>query len=383
MGRLQLCIGDNSTRDLITPDDYRFPGMAYPLDEGPGDGTMKDGAQTPTAPVVCMAPFIPLEFRCHSKRAAVRAGRSVTLASSREVPGRPPLPGLVPMGENESAKAAPNPPPAGEPAQPAKRPVRTANASKGMTRMVAVAVTAVLGAGLGIWLATSKPETKPPADDARQVGPAHGVSPSKAGPSGRVQFIAERAAGVLNESFQDGMAAWSVPAKASAGGWSKRRGSMATGELALFQPSLHDSDYRLEFLAQIERKSLGWVVRAKDRSNYYATKLAVVEARPRPYYTVEHYAVIDGKKIAGVVSPLTVSPDQRRPYQVAVEVRGDRIDTWIEGEKVDSWTDTRLRSGGIGFFSDAGERGLLYWVTISKNQDFLGKVCAMLVPFVQ
>ena len=35
------------------------------------------------------------------------------------------------------------------------------------------------------------------------------------------------------------------------------------------------TDYKMEFLTQIERKSVGWVFRAADDQNYYATKLVV------------------------------------------------------------------------------------------------------------
>jgi hypothetical protein len=45
---------------------------------------------------------------------------------------------------------------------------------------------------------------------------------------------------------------------------------------------------------------------------------------------------------------------------------------------VDSWTDDSLRVGGVGFFSDAGESAHLYWMKITKNQDWLGRVCAYL-----
>jgi hypothetical protein len=33
-------------------------------------------------------------------------------------------------------------------------------------------------------------------------------------------------------------------------------------------------------------------------------------------------------------------------------------------------------AGGVGFFSDAGERARLYWMKISKNEDFMGRICA-------
>jgi hypothetical protein len=65
-----------------------------------------------------------------------------------------------------------------------------------------------------------------------------------------------------------------------------------------------------------------------------------------------------------------------RPMQVDVDVQGNKLVTSIDGQLVDTWIDDTLAAGGIGFFSEAGERARLYWMTISKNEDFLGRICA-------
>ena len=64
--------------------------------------------------------------------------------------------------------------------------------------------------------------------------------------------------------------------------------------------------------------------------------------------------------------------------QFAVDVRGNRFVTSINGEEVDSFIDSTRIAGGVGFFSDAGERARLYWMKVSRNDDWLGHVCAML-----
>jgi hypothetical protein len=66
------------------------------------------------------------------------------------------------------------------------------------------------------------------------------------------------------------------------------------------------------------------------------------------------------------------------PYRVAVEVRGNRVITSIEGQEVDRWVDDTLQSGGVGFFSEPGERARLYWMKLAANDDVLGKICAYL-----
>jgi hypothetical protein len=30
----------------------------------------------------------------------------------------------------------------------------------------------------------------------------------------------------------------------------------------------------------------------------------------------------------------------------------------------------------VGFFADAGEKARLYWMRVSKNEDFIGRICA-------
>jgi hypothetical protein len=66
------------------------------------------------------------------------------------------------------------------------------------------------------------------------------------------------------------------------------------------------------------------------------------------------------------------------PYHIAVDVNGNKVVTSVEGQEVDSWTADAIKVGGIGFFSEMGESAKLYWLRLSKNQDWLGRVCAYL-----
>ena len=150
------------------------------------------------------------------------------------------------------------------------------------------------------------------------------------------------------------------------------------GALAFFRPSLNFKDYRLEFFGQIENKGMSWSVRSKDPNNYHAMKVAVVEAGLRPFVALLHWDVIDGKAGRQSRTPLNIMVHNNRPMQVAVNVEGDRLVTSIDGEEVDTFTNETLRAGGVGFFAEASERARLYWVRVSRNDDFLGHVCAFL-----
>jgi hypothetical protein len=192
--------------------------------------------------------------------------------------------------------------------------------------------------------------------------------------------IAKRAAVQVSDNLREGMEAWGAAAKSYPSGWSRsREGYVNTGALALFSPTRNFTDYRLEFFGQIENKSMGWTVRAKDERNYHAMKFTMLESGLRPVIEMVHYNVIDGKPGHKTQTPLNVMMHARKAIQVAVNVKGNRYVTSIDGEEVDSFSDdSLLASGGVGFFSDAGEKARLYWVKVSKNDDWLGHICAFL-----
>jgi hypothetical protein len=191
--------------------------------------------------------------------------------------------------------------------------------------------------------------------------------------------IASRATVELGDNFRSGLGLWDGT-KDWAKSWSYDRsgGFIRTGQLAFYRPSNAMKDYRMEFFAQIEKKSVAWAFRARDPQNYYAMKFTVTQPGPRPLLSVQHYPVLNGLKGKKVQVPVTVMVHNNMPYRVAVDVRGSRFTAYIEDQEVDSWSDDRLRSGGVGFFSDVGEQARLYWVKVSNNTDWLGRVCGML-----
>jgi hypothetical protein len=107
-------------------------------------------------------------------------------------------------------------------------------------------------------------------------------------------------------------------------------------------------------------------------------EFTVVQPGLRPIIAIEHYPVVDGKRGKATPIPLNVMVHNNTPLQVAVEVRGNKLVTSVDGQEVDTWIDDTLASGGVGFFSETGARARLYWMKISKNEDFLGRVCAYL-----
>jgi hypothetical protein len=254
-------------------------------------------------------------------------------------------------------------------------------------------IAAMLVMGISLWFATasflgerrlarevSSGAALSAAANTGSAG-ANGAAAQRAstGPVARVkQAIADRAALRIAENFRD-MDSWDAAEKARPAGWNRHQdGYMNTGSLALFRPTLKFTDYRMEFFGQIESKSIGWTVHSTDTRNYHAMKLTVVEAGIRPFVALVQYNVVDGKSKHRTQTPLNVMVHNNRPLQFAVDVHGSRIVTSINGEEVDSFIDGTLVAGGVGFFSDAGERARLYWMKVSRNDDWLGHVCAML-----
>ena len=72
------------------------------------------------------------------------------------------------------------------------------------------------------------------------------------------QAIASRAATEITDTFKSGMVAWGAQTQAWAPGWKRHpQGYVSVGEMALFQPSLKYTDYRMEFYGADRRQEHG------------------------------------------------------------------------------------------------------------------------------
>jgi len=323
------------------------------------------------------AGFISLDYHC----AAAISGPSVTL----EWKWRSPVCALLPFGLQIAAEKLETPAavnvkkPVAPFLVPAAAVAKKAKWQGRAMQMAAAAVLLVVLTGFGVrfaaGIATETPDVKSDA-----VASSSEPSVKSGGAIENIRrVIDDRAKVELNDTFEKGMEAWGHTAS-WAPGWSHHsEGYVQTGQMAFYQPSMKFTDYRMEFFGQIESKSIGWVVRAHDPKNYYAMKFTVIQSGLRPIIAMVHYPVTDGHPGKPVETPLMdVMVHNNTPYHVAVTVAGNRIITSIEGQEVDRWIEDQIPSGGVGFYSDAGERARLYWMKVSKNEDFLGKVCAYL-----
>jgi hypothetical protein len=136
----------------------------------------------------------------------------------------------------------------------------------------------------------------------------------------------------------------------------------------------------VDFLVQIDNKSVGWVFRASDFHNYYVTKLLQSKSAANIAFSILRYAVIGGREGPRTHLPLPGAAPARRMFWVRQEIRGADFTTYIDGRLVDTWSDATLAHGGIGFFSDSGEAAYIRSVQVAQNNDPLGKLCSLIAP---
>jgi hypothetical protein len=195
------------------------------------------------------------------------------------------------------------------------------------------------------------------------------------------QTVSNRAAIEYTDDFRSGLDAWESRSNLTRSWSYDAAGFVRPGPLAIFKPTVDLSDYRFEFLAEIDQKAMGWAFRAEDLNNYYAMKFVVEKPGPLPLVHIVRYAVINGKQGPAIDKPLPMTVRTDMLYRVQVNVRGGDFTILTQGQVVDFWSDNRLRHGGVGFFCNRGERARLRWVEVSHQYDALGRLCAYLAPY--
>jgi hypothetical protein len=141
-------------------------------------------------------------------------------------------------------------------------------------------------------------------------------------------------------------------------GWAGDPSGLHAGrQITIYRPSLKLSDYRLEFQASMDAKSVGWVFRASDPNNYYAMKLMTVSSGLAPKVALFKYLVAAGRQTQVGRVPIELAVGLDTVFDVRVDVRGPQFTTYLQGQQVDSWTDDQLKTGGAGFLNEREERG--------------------------
>jgi hypothetical protein len=192
--------------------------------------------------------------------------------------------------------------------------------------------------------------------------------------------VRARASVELEEDFGDDLSRWATSSGRLQNWVLDEAGFAHPGQLGIYIKSVPLADYRMDFIGQVDRKGLSFVYRAMDFENYFAARIAILQTGPIPEVALERYVVINGH--AGpktqVILPFTVRNDTL--YTVHVEAQGDHFVTHINGQFVDAFSDSHLPSGGVGFFSAAGDAARVRSLRLTDRDDLLGNICSLFAP---
>jgi len=148
------------------------------------------------------------------------------------------------------------------------------------------------------------------------------------------------------------------------------------GSLRIWKKSVSLQNYQMEFMGQLEKKSLSWAIRASDPNNYYASKLEITKPGPGANSQLDRYLVMNGKRYDLPPSIPNLTLERGVSYRVRVSVQDDRFVTYLNGAYAGAFSDKRLERGGVGFFADDEDPQQVAWVDVSERDSFLGRMLA-------
>jgi hypothetical protein len=225
-------------------------------------------------------------------------------------------------------------------------------------------------------LALSQLHNNSPAPKAISALPDTNPHPDQGGLGQLIgNLIQSKTSGTLREDFHTGLSGWEG-SQSIRTDWNLGSGEVRPTSLRLWKPSSSLSNYELEFLGQIDHKSMDWAFRAADLHNYYATKLVMTRPGPLPNAGLVRFLVLDGRERERVELPLPLTLERGVDYRVRVSVRGNRFLTSVNGQLISSWMDSSISRGGVGFFSEDGESSVLKWVSVSERDSFIARIAS-------
>jgi hypothetical protein len=118
----------------------------------------------------------------------------------------------------------------------------------------------------------------------------------------------------------------------------------------------------MEFLARIDHRSVTWVFRASNLSEYH---LATIASTAAGGYEFGRGTVIGGVSELAATTPLPMALNRKNAITIRLRAIGNEFTVSLDGQVIDTWTDGRLPVGGIGFMGATDDRARLYWVRLS------------------
>ncbi|MBM3739132.1 MAG: hypothetical protein FJW39_25435 [Acidobacteria bacterium] len=191
-------------------------------------------------------------------------------------------------------------------------------------------------------------------------------------------FPASRPSVSIREDFRQDLSNWQggFSAGRAMADWQRIGPAFSIGQLRLWKPTLKMADYNVNFGAQIDTRAVGWAFRAMDHGSYYATKVSLDShggVNGSRGAAIVRTVMLGGNQVSKMQLPLPLPLEKGKVYEIAMRVSGGKFVTAINGQVVDSWSDHRLKRGGVGFFSEPGEKSVLHWVSVDERESFFDR----------
>jgi hypothetical protein len=164
----------------------------------------------------------------------------------------------------------------------------------------------------------------------------------------------------FEENFDSGWGNWT----GGTADWLVDVAGVRTGSLALYNPSMDQIDYDLEFLARIDQRKVSWVVRAASQDEYCRCTLTAI---PGGELEFSRSVVFERAAETEVTVAGRIAAKPKSSLTVRTRVDGESYTVSVNGKSIATWTDARLPIGGIGFMGLPEERARLYWVRLSSS----------------
>ncbi len=169
------------------------------------------------------------------------------------------------------------------------------------------------------------------------------------------------------EDFSGGLGRWEG-AEAGSKRWNldAARGATPLG-FALFKPAKGITDYRLEFLAEIEKNGISWAIRATDPQNYQALQIIEKKSGKEKRMWLSRYSVKGGKEGPRTQVALQILVPIQPLWRVRLEATGDSCTMWIDDQIANAWSEASVPASSIGFFAGKGDQFVLKKVRITPQ----------------
>jgi len=175
----------------------------------------------------------------------------------------------------------------------------------------------------------------------------------------------------FSDYFQAGASFWDAP-KA----WQVKNGKMLVKDSDVgLRAGVYDDFKMLIDISFVNQKGAAWIVRARDKKNYYIFQLSGPKAA-KPG-TFQSYIYQNGQ--LKLINSDRVVEDLSRPndsYTITIEAMGPTIKHFIQlksnpaagSERLSTLTDSTFSYGAIGFGAIDGEEFLVYLVTVIPDE---------------